>query len=82
MSSIPGHTPNRPPLSPGRRLFILSLAFLPVVGYTVLRVRANRISEQNRLDEEEGRNRFLETQNEKDALKDLSVVVGRSGGGV
>lgn len=91
MSNIPNHTP-RPPLPRSRRVFLLVFAFSPVVGYTLLELRQNNIARQRRLEEEEGRRSWIEQQaekevlpqpgNEKDKLRDLSVRVNKSGGGV
>ncbi len=91
MSNIPNHKP-QPPIPRSRRVFLLVFAFSPVVGYALLKVRQNNIARQRRLDEEEGRRSWIEQQaeqeilptpgNERDKLRDLSVKVSKSGGGI
>ena len=81
-SNIP-HSSPPPPVPRTRRLLLLSLALSPFVGYTVLKVRQNKIEQDRKFEEEEGRRRFIEMQSlQQQDGKDLSVDVKRTGGGV
>lgn len=59
---------------------------MPVVGYTVLQIRQNRIEAERKRIEDEGRTNWAESQNTRDKIKavgqNLGVDVKRSGGGV
>lgn len=87
MSSIPSHTP-APALSRGRKLFLVGLVVTPVLSYVVLKNRQIQRLEKRRLLEEEGRRNWITAEREKLGSAsageegDLSVSVGRSGGGV
>ncbi|ETN41977.1 uncharacterized protein HMPREF1541_03916 [Cyphellophora europaea CBS 101466] len=77
MSSIPSHNPG-PILSRGRKLFLAGLVVTPLLSYAVLKRRQNQRELERRLLEEEGRRNWIAQENRGD----LSVNVGRSGGGV
>jgi hypothetical protein len=75
-----------------QRTFLYSLIVLPALSWGLLKWR-ERVVKRRKLEEEEmGRARFGEMRNglgnagfsgnEKEAMRDLSVGVGRSGGGV
>ncbi|KAK5224779.1 hypothetical protein LTR72_004560 [Exophiala xenobiotica] len=79
-SSIPGY---RPPasLSRGKKFFLVSTFFVPLASYAWLKRLEANSKEQTRLLEEEGRRNWIQ-ENQRLNRKDLSVAVGRSGGGV
>ena len=68
--------------SPGRRAALLTLVALPALGYGILKLRTKSIVQEARQLEEEGRKNFTLVQDRESKDKDLSVNVGRSGGGV
>ncbi|KIW11852.1 hypothetical protein PV08_09125 [Exophiala spinifera] len=79
-SSIPGYRP-APFLTRGKKLVLLSVFLVPVVSYAWLKRLEAKSKEQTRLLEEEGRRNWIQ-ENQRFNRKDLSVAVGRSGGGV
>lgn len=88
MSSIPSHNPG-PPLSRGRKLFLVGLVIGPILSYAVLKNRQVQRLEKRRLLEEEGRRNWITEQGQGGLRRevdgeegDLSVSVRRSGGGV
>jgi hypothetical protein len=85
MSSIPNYNP-APALSRGRKLFLVGLVVVPIGSYVVLKSRQNQRMEKRRLLEEQGRRNWIEAEQAKKAGggdgEDLTVSVGRSGGGV
>jgi hypothetical protein len=85
MSSIP--TPAPKPLSSGRKLFLVSLVIAPVLSYVALKRQRVQRLEEKRMIEEEGRRNWIlaaqqQGQNGGKVVEDMSVGVGRSGGGV
>ena len=61
---------------------MLALVALPAVGYGLLKLRTKSIVQEARQLEEEGRKNFTLARERISKSKDLSVNVGRSGGGV
>ncbi|KAI1610736.1 hypothetical protein EDD37DRAFT_650345 [Exophiala viscosa] len=79
-SSIPGYRPT-PFLSRGKKFLLVSIFVVPIASYAWLKRLEARSREQTRLLEEEGRRNWIR-ENQKFTRRDLSVAVGRSGGGV
>ncbi|KIY03926.1 uncharacterized protein Z520_00618 [Fonsecaea multimorphosa CBS 102226] len=86
-SSIPGYRPG-PYLTRSKKFFLAAIVFIPVVSYMWLRRLERQSRERTRLLEEEGRRNWIQAEKEKQRWlasrkeRDLSVTVGRSGGGV
>jgi hypothetical protein len=90
-SSIPGYRPSAPLTAP-KKFILAAIFFVPVASYLWLQRIENHSRTRARLLEEEGRKNWAsmqadEQEREKQRWlankgKDLSVRVGRSGGGV
>ncbi|EXJ94307.1 hypothetical protein A1O1_02701, partial [Capronia coronata CBS 617.96] len=80
-SSIPGYRPG-PFLTRGKKFLLASAIFVPIGSYVWLRRLEAKSREHTRLLEEEGRRNWIQAERERSARRDLSVPVGRSGGGV
>ncbi|KIW33591.1 uncharacterized protein PV07_00428 [Cladophialophora immunda] len=86
-SSIPGYRPG-PYLTRSKKFFLAAIVFIPVASYLWLRRLESQSRERTRLLEEEGRRNWIQAEKEKQRYlasrkdRDLSVAVGRSGGGV
>jgi hypothetical protein len=86
-SSIPGYRP-APYLNRSRTVLLTLIAIVPIASYLWLRRLESQSRERTRLLEEEGRRNWIQAEKEKQRYlamrkdRDLSVAVGRSGGGV
>jgi hypothetical protein len=74
--------------SRSRTLLLTAIFFIPLTSYLWLRRLESKSRERTRLLEEEGRRNWIQAEKEKQRYiamrkdRDLSVAVGRSGGGV
>ncbi|RVX74292.1 hypothetical protein B0A52_02124 [Exophiala mesophila] len=80
-SSIPGYRP-APYLTRGNKWLLASFFFIPTISYIWLKRLEAKSRQENKIMEEEGRKNWIQTERQRLASKDLSVTVGRSGGGV
>ncbi|KAJ9654560.1 hypothetical protein H2198_006436 [Neophaeococcomyces mojaviensis] len=76
-SSIPGYRPG-PILSKGQKNLLLGLVVGPLLTYGVLKLRQQQRNQQERLLEEEGRQRWYKEHGENPGVEDA----GKSGGSV
>lgn len=68
--------------SRNKKLFLASLVFIPTASYIWLKRLETKSKQETRLLEEEGRRSWIQSEKERLSAKDLSVAVGRSGGGI
>ncbi|EXJ84606.1 hypothetical protein A1O3_05276, partial [Capronia epimyces CBS 606.96] len=77
----PGYRPS-PFLSRPKKFLLASVFVVPLCSYIWLRRLEANSREQTRLLEEEGRRNWIQAERDRSGRRDLSVPVGRSGGGV
>jgi len=68
--------------SRNKKLFLASLVFIPTASYVWLKRLEAKSKQETRLLEEEGRQNWIQSEKQRLSAKDLSVAVGRSGGGI
>lgn len=74
--------------SRSKTILLTAICFVPIASYLWLRRLESKSREKTRLLEEEGRRNWIQAEKEKQRYlamrkdRDLSVAVGRSGGGV
>jgi len=68
--------------SRNKKLFLASLVFIPTASYVWLKRLEAKSKQETRLLDEEGRQKWIQSEKQRLSAKDLSVAVGRSGGGI